>query len=170
MRTAYADLFGDRGPVTRCITTNGYIKRNGEAVMGRGVAQQAAKRWPSLPLRLGQKIKRHGNIVQPIPGPWDGYELISFPVKHHWQQPACLTGGKDCPGLGPWPLVGSPQCSGLIVRSANQLVALTERNGWRMVMLPRPGCGNGGLDWTAVEPILRNILDIRFVVVDWPKP
>lgn len=31
------------------ITTNGFVKKNGCAVMGRGVAKQAVTKYPSLP-------------------------------------------------------------------------------------------------------------------------
>lgn len=38
------------------ITTNGTVKANGEAVMGRGVALQAKRKYQGLPWRLGQEI------------------------------------------------------------------------------------------------------------------
>ena len=71
------------------------------------------------------------------------FHLVAFPVKRHWRDPA------------------DPS---LIVKSAFQLVELTDREGWRNVALPRPGCGNGRLDWEVVRPLL-NLLDDRFVVV-----
>lgn len=40
-----------------CITTNGYIKKNGCAVMGAGVAKQARDRFDGLDRLLGEKLK-----------------------------------------------------------------------------------------------------------------
>jgi len=48
------------------ITTNGYVKKNGLAVMGRGCALQARKRFMGLPRVLGEKIQQNGNIVQKV--------------------------------------------------------------------------------------------------------
>ena len=35
------------------ITTNGVVKKNGELVMGRGIASQAKQRYPDIPKILG---------------------------------------------------------------------------------------------------------------------
>lgn len=43
------------------ITTNGITKANGQAVMGAGLAKQAATRYPDLPSWLGQRLMRFGN-------------------------------------------------------------------------------------------------------------
>jgi hypothetical protein len=128
----------------RCITTNGTIKADGRAVMGRGVALQACRIYQALRKIQGQALQAHGNvptILLPAVTP----QLVSFPVKRHWYDWADLD---------------------LIEQSARLLVALTDREGWRRVVLPRPGCYNGHRDWTReVEPILRPVLDDRFLVV-----
>jgi hypothetical protein len=56
----------------------------------------------------------------------------------------------------------------LIARSAAELAALATARGWGEVVLPRPGCGGGGLGWAEVEPLLLPHLDDRFLVVRWP--
>ena len=43
------------------ITTNAVTKENGEAVMGRGIALQAAQRFPLLARQLGAKLRHDGN-------------------------------------------------------------------------------------------------------------
>ena len=133
------------------ITTNGFVKKNGEAVMGRGVAHQAKTRWPNLPFILGVHLAQGGNQVYPLchayspAGPW----IISFPVKHNWWERA------------------DPE---LIRVSAAQLLSMTEQPyyAFKTVVLPRPGCNNGRLVWEAVvRPIIAPILDDdRFVVVN----
>ncbi len=124
----------------RCITTNGFVKLNGHAVMGRGCAREAAQKWPELPKELGTVLMAKGNkvrIYEPAP-------LVTFPVKHAWFEKA------------------DPD---LIVKSAKELVALTDLEGWKSVVIPRPGCGNGQLKWEDVKPLLEPILDDRFTII-----
>lgn len=127
----------------RCITTNGTVKSNGRAVMGRGTALQACERYFGLRLIQGRALQGWGNVpcvLLPDERPC----LISFPVKHEWQQPADLD---------------------LIRASAWALVSLVEGAHWQVVLLPRPGCGNGQRTWEEIRPILAPILNDRFVVV-----
>jgi len=126
------------------ITTNGNVKVNGEAVMGKGIALQAAKRFPDLPIHLGQRLETMGNRLNPFPN----ISLFCFPTKWDWRDKSDLC---------------------LIAVSASQLVDyLTEAyiSVKPSVYLPRPGCGNGQLDWKDVKPILEKYLDDRFVVVN----
>jgi hypothetical protein len=54
----------------------------------------------------------------------------------------------------------------LIKRSAGELVLLADKYpGYLRICLPRPGCGNGQLEWRDVKQVIRPILDDRFVVV-----
>lgn len=70
--------------------------------------------------------------------------LVIFPVKHAWYEPADLD---------------------LIRQSAIELLTLTAAQGWKTVLLPRPGCGNGQLTWDQVRPVIAPFLNDRFVVV-----
>jgi len=134
------------------ITTNGAVRRDGAAVMGRGVALQAKLRYQGIEFILGNFLKTYGNHVKLITGLHP--IIISFPVKHHWRQKADLK---------------------LISQSARELVQLIDLrvrlgygnpvgNLFPSVALPRPGCGNGQLEWEDVRPIVRTILDNRFTV------
>ena len=127
------------------ITTNGTIKANGECVMGRGCAAEAKRMYPAVPKQLGTSIKAYGNIVSPLLD--RPIHLVSFPVKHRWHEKADVQ---------------------LIERSAHALVhaANTIYDGLTFVM-PRPGCGNGGLKWDDVKPVIEPILDDRFHVITW---
>lgn len=123
------------------VTTNGDVNRRGMAIMGRGVAAQAALRYPALPELLAERLKE-GNYLNDF---WP-FRLITFPVKHHWHDTADLE---------------------LIERSCQELVDLVTRGSLPTpVVLPRPGCGNGGLDWAVVRPVVAALLDDRFVVVE----
>ena len=37
--------------------------------------------------------------------------------------------------------------------------------GWSKVLIPRPGCGYGELNWQDIKPLLESILDDRFISV-----
>lgn len=143
LRRARGDLW-ELPADLRAVTTNGATTRDGRAVMGAGVARQAAERDPDLPDRLAAAIAARGNHVAALGVGHDGVELASFPVKHHWRDRA------------------DPQ---LIARSAAELRGLADDAGYQRILLPLPGCGNGGLTWAAVWPLLEDTFDARFTLV-----
>ena len=120
------------------VTTNGQVTKNA-SVMGRGVAAQAARLFPWFPGRLGACIAENGNHVHYL-----GDNLVSFPVE---VSPYAV------PDLG------------LIERSARELAALADEAGWTTIVVPRPGCGGGGLSWHDVRPLLERHFDDRFLVI-----
>jgi hypothetical protein len=145
MKEVVGDLWTYPADV-RVITTNGFVKKNGEAVMGRGCALEATKKFPGIAALLGSRIKTRGNIVQIL---HDGPPaLVSFPVKHQWMEKA----DPDLIGVG-----------------AMVLRAFADLQGWKTVVVPRPGCGNGGLKWEDVKPLLEPILDDRFHVITFKE-
>lgn len=149
MKEINGDLFELAKGGVLCLTTNGFVKKNGECVMGRGCALQAKKRWPSLPYTLGSSINRIGNMVAElsIPELTDYQAVVAFPVKHKWFEKADVE---------------------LIKHSAWQLRAGAYTRGWQHVYVPRPGCGNGGLSWAQVKPVLEQPFDDdRFIIVDF---
>lgn len=147
MKEEDGELFGlGRDADATVVTTNGVVKANGRAVMGRGVALQAAKHFPNLSYRLGQKIEKDGNHVYVFEFEDVERIVVTFPVKVHWREPAKLE---------------------LIERSTAELVEIAGNYGWQKVVLPRPGCGNGKLEWEEVRAVIEPLLDDRFTVVDW---
>jgi len=121
------------------ITTNGSLTRDGLAVFGRGVAKQAAVRFPGLAENLGRLLAEHGNHVFDL-----GCGIVSFPVEETaWSQPDLR----------------------IIARSAGELRLLADRSGWEQIVVPRPGCGGGGLSWKEVKPLLETCFDHRFLVI-----
>lgn len=127
------------------ITTNGDLRKDGSAVMGVGCAKQAAAMDPGLPSRLGAMIAVEGNHVHIFHGWYGTTALVAFPVKHHWREAA----SRD-----------------LICASTIELLEETDRWDWDDVILPRPGCGAGGLEWyEQVRPLVSVVLDNRFTVV-----
>jgi hypothetical protein len=121
------------------ITTNGSVNKVGRAVMLRGCARQARDRFPELLKTLGSLIRQHGNHVFDL-----GHQIVSFPVEEDPYQ---------VPNMR------------LIEQSCHELVALVDYKGWQKIVVPRPGCGGGGLEWSDVKLILARHFDDRFHVI-----
>lgn len=131
-----------------CITTNGIVDKNNNAVMGRGIAFQAKNLFHCETL-LGQYLKQYGNRCFNL-GQYkrnnEIFTLFSFPTKNHWKESSDIT---------------------LICKSAEELVAMCNKFNITKCYLPLVGCGNGGLNWkVTVEPWLSQILDDRFIIVN----
>jgi len=62
-----------------CITTNGYVKGNGELVMGRGVALQCVSRDNSIAKKFGESVQLYGNTFTVTPHIDMGRQLVLFP-------------------------------------------------------------------------------------------
>lgn len=122
------------------VTTGGQVDKNGACTMPQGTAQQAAKRFPTLPYTLGEQIQTFGMHVFDL-----GNRIVSFPVENSPYE--------------------NPELS-IIRRSCEELVTLTDYKGWTHVVVPRPGCGHGGLDWNDVQPILTQYFDERFFIIE----
>ncbi|WP_432822170.1 ADP-ribose-binding protein [Trichloromonas sp.] len=139
MKEVVGNLWDYLGRVPVCITTGGMVTPRGDCAMPRGCARQARDRFPELSGQLGRLIREKGNHVHDLDN-----GLVSFPVENS---------PFDVPGLG------------LIERSCAELLALVEERGWPQVLVPRPGCGGGGLQWHEVRPILQKYFDDRFLVI-----
>lgn len=126
-----------------CVTTNGTLRKDGACVMGRGIAKTIKELYPNVPYVLGKLIKQNGNITQHIITTKHNVDLVAFPVKHNWYETADIE---------------------LIKRSCIQLIKYADG---KTVLLPRPGCGNGKLDWQQVKPIIEKILPDNIYIVHW---
>jgi hypothetical protein len=139
MQEVYGDIWDYLGKAIIVITTSGSLTRDGRAVLGRGCARQAAERFPDLALQLGALVLEQGNHVHNL-----GNGLASFPVEESaWSLPDL----------------------GLIARSARELRELADRERWETIVVPRPGCGGGGLSWGEVRSLLISQFDDRFLVI-----
>jgi hypothetical protein len=139
MREITGNIWDYRETAVVAVTTNGQVTGSGRAVMGRGVAAQAARLFPHLAATLGALLAEQGNHVHYL-----GDNIVSFPVEHS-------------PFENPDPR--------LIEQSARELAALADGRGWTKVVVPRPGCGGGGLSWNEVRPLLEPYFDERFTVI-----
>lgn len=127
-----------------CCTTNCVVKNDGTLVMGAGIAKQFSDKFPHLPLTWGKQVKNLGKphvLFSKIHTQW----LIGIPTKIHWRDNSSLE---------------------LISQSLQQLVTVSNALGLDSVLLTRPGCGLGGLNWdTMVRQMASHILDNRFTVI-----
>ena len=127
-----------RGEIV-AITTNGSLTPDGRAIFGRGVARQAGLRYPGLAEKLGRLLSEGGNHVFDL-----GCGIVTFPVEETpWSHPDLR----------------------IIARSAQELRSLVDRSGWASIVVPRPGCGGGGLAWQDVQPFLDCCFDQRFLII-----
>ena len=125
------------------ITTGGLLEKGGYCAMPRGCARQAKDKFDGLSWTLGQQILAHGNHVFDL-----GRRIVSFPIEE-----------------SPFEVPDTR----LIERSCRELVELTDYKGWKQVIVPRPGCGGGGLLWGDIKPILEPVFDDRFLIISLPE-
>lgn len=156
-----------------CITTNGFIKHDGTAVMGKGCAKEYVERVPNAPRLLAEALQTYGN--RPNILSYDDVtqtHVLSFPVKPVGDRAnANLSNvvkhmrsrfkpGDWVPG---WACVADPR---IIANSALELKQLADKYRWAEIVIPRPGCGAGELNWDALKPRLSSILDDdRFLII-----
>ena len=107
-------------------------------VMGRGIALQFKNKWPAnnqayeLACKSGQVKLGHmfvfdsGGLVKPN-------FIINFPTKGHWRSKSYIKSIQD--GL-------------------KDLVEQVKRLKIKSIAIPPLGCGNGGLDWSDVRPLI----------------
>lgn len=104
-------------------------------VMGKGVALDFKKRFPAnfsdYALRCERKQVRPGKPY-PFEDP-SGKLIVNFPTKNHWRSPARVAD---------------------IETGLDHLVKHWEQWGVKSLALPPLGCGNGGLEWAEVGPLI----------------
>lgn len=128
-------------------------------VMGKGVALEFKKRWPdnykeykkicsAKGLRPGKVFVYDTKQLFPTDGP---RFLVNFPTKDHWRAKSKLD---------------------YVESGLDALVEAIENYGIKSIAIPPLGCGNGGLDWSDVKPLiiekLENLSNVD-VRVFYPK-
>ena len=108
-------------------------------VMGKGIALQFKQKWPdnykAYKKACDAKLVHPGRMFVYDLGRLAGrpYFIINFPTKDHWRGKSELSFIKD--GLKD------------LVRAVREL-------GIRSIAIPPLGCGNGGLAWEQVRPLI----------------
>ena len=112
-------------------------------VMGKGVALEFKYRWPdnykAYKQLCTQNIIKIGEMfVYDRGGMFDDTKprfLINFPTKQHWRGKSKIE---------------------YIELGLNDLIKQLKKHSIHTVALPPLGCGNGGLDWHDVKPLIQN--------------
>jgi O-acetyl-ADP-ribose deacetylase (regulator of RNase III) len=107
-------------------------------VMGKGIALQFKNKWPdnfeaySRACKAGEVRTGHmmlfdvGACAQP-------HYIINFPTKQHWRENSRIE---------------------YIEAGLVDLIAHVRRLDIHSIAVPALGCGNGGLDWAVVRPLI----------------
>lgn len=129
-------------------TTNLIVKQNKRLVMGAGIAKDFRDRFPDLDLEWGLRIlndeHEDGFMMTLSACPGMKY-LVAFPTKINWRDNSEID---------------------LIVKSTLNLVKSANILGWKKILMTRPGCKNGKLNWPFVKEKIGRYLDDRFFVIE----
>lgn len=135
-------------------TTNLIVKQNKRLVMGAGIAKQFRDnyQYADLDLLWGTRILNNlhedGFMVNRAPIPSSNLYLVAFPTKVNWRDKSEID---------------------LIVKSTLNLVKTANILGWKKILMTRPGCQNGGLNWPFVKEKIGRYLDDKFVIIERNK-
>lgn len=104
-------------------------------IMGKGIAQKFKQRYPAM---FGDYIKRCDKREVRLGEPYPYYDassgiVVNFPTKNHWRSPSRLAD---------------------IEEGLDYFVAHYKEWGVTSIAFPPLGCGNGGLEWEEVGPLM----------------
>lgn len=103
-------------------------------VMGKGIALEFKKKYPEMFMEYVLKCNR-GEVKPGIPYvyQYNGISILNFPTKDHWRSPSRLS---------------------YVVDGLDWFVENYKKFGIDSIAFPPLGCGNGGLTWNSVGPIM----------------
>lgn len=133
-------------------TTNNFVRRDGNLVMGRGIAEQFKAKFKYLDWNWGQIVqqtKDKGN---------DDYHVLIDGPRRYLHNSIYLV------GLQTKRFWGDPSPIELVVESCKKLKKICDLMNWDKIVMTKPGCGNGGLKWGEVSRKIK--LDERFIVCE----
>ena len=160
------------------ITTNGFTNSNGEAVMGRGIAEQFKNMCPELPRILGSKLIQHGNNVHFL-RQMGKTRIYSFPVKAEGmklerpeQKGLIVSHARHKFSVGMYvPGFALKADVAIIERSLKQLAQVHVQDGLSSVIIPIVGCGAGELSFNGdgIHDLMMEHLNDHFYCMSFRK-
>lgn len=147
-----------------CIPTNGHYNRLGAAIMYGDCAEEAAKRWPEIQMRLGKLLRSFGKNIPFIIG-----------ALNEKAEPLELTGGLIDDRLFKCLIFNFPTTNNLtrgaeinlIKQSALILMDYIRQYNLKKVILTFRGVGIDELKWGAIRSEIGNILDDRVTIISF---
>lgn len=134
------------------IPTNLGFKKDGNNVMGRGLAYQCATKYPEIPKIYGEFCKnRIKNDIKKQLLVLNDYRLIMFPTKKIILEAPHLS----------WKQFSDTET---IEKSLIELVNLQEFKDGHIMYVPLVGAGNGGLDKQSIINLLKKYLSNKLNV------
>ena len=111
---------------------------NTVGVMGKGLAAEFRSRYPEMFLRYREICESQLLDIGKL-WLWKGESqwVLNFPTKRHWRQPSRLS-----------------YIEAGLIKFADSF----EERGITDIAFPRLGCGNGGLKWEEVQPLMERYL------------
>lgn len=155
-----------------CVTTSATLDQNYNLVMGAGIAGKMKERYPSLPQKLGQRLRE----VSCTPDYNENHEIVTVnelrPVRNFWIAPDYgVLVSENWPNAKLLPFQSKrefwlPSDLELIVASCRNLVHLLKSYPKQnpVVFLNCPGTGNGGLNFNDVKLVLDEFLPDNVVI------
>lgn len=128
-------------------TVNQVLKEDGRLVMGAGIAKQFRDKHTNLDLIWGYQTYMEQPLLYHYSWPkW----LVGLPTKYHWREKSDIN---------------------LIKSSLIELKYFLKYYNKGNVLMTRPGCGLGGLEWSEIKPIMEQIfcepeLQERIIVIN----
>lgn len=104
-------------------------------VMGKGVAERFKERFPAMFDDYKRRTDRKAvHLGEPyLYRDRSGLQIVNFPTKGHWRSPSRISD---------------------IERGLDYLAAHAADWGISDLAMPPLGCGNGGLEWSEVGPLI----------------
>lgn len=111
---------------------------NTVGVMGKGLAHAFREKYPPMFAAYKNLCDKNQLDVGQL-WLWRGSNqwVLNFPTKRHWRNPSRIE---------------------YIEKGLKKFVANYEARGIREISFPRLGCGNGGLQWELVKPVMEKYL------------
>jgi O-acetyl-ADP-ribose deacetylase (regulator of RNase III) len=132
MRILVGDLFESRAQTlvnaVNCV-----------GVMGKGIAEQFKRRFPPMFDDYKRRCKRKDvRLGEPyLYRDSSGVQIVNFPTKGHWRSPSRLVD---------------------VERGLDYLAKHAAEWSITSLALPALGCGNGGLEWSELGPLIHRKL------------
>lgn len=118
---------------SKCLTIVNTV--NCVGVMGKGIALEFKKRYPEMFSDYLRRCKS-GEVKTGMPYVFnnsDGIKILNFPTKDHWRSPSRLS---------------------YVIEGLDWFVDNYKKYGITSIAFPPLGCGNGGLTWEVVGPVM----------------